>query len=145
MTDPELELTHRQEFAASHRLHDPALGDEENRRLYGPCNNPWGHGHNYEVEVCVRGVVPASGMILNLNDLARIMREEIIDRVDHKHLDHDVPFLEGRITTAENLAIAFWDRLQPRLEEYRGCRLHRIRVCESRNSYVDYLGPSRTA
>ena len=143
MNDPELELTHRQEFAAAHRLHDPTLSDEENRRLYGPCNNPRGHGHNYELEVCVRGVVPRSGMIVNLTTLARLMREEIIDQVDHRHLDHDVPFLEGRITTAENLAIAFWDRLQPRLEEYPGCRLHRIRVYENRNSFVDHHGPNR--
>lgn len=143
MSDHELELTHRQEFAASHRLHDPFLSAEENQRLYGPCNNLRGHGHNYEFEVCVRGIVPASGMIVNLNTLARLMREEITDHVDHKHLDHDVHFLRGRITTAENLAIVFWDRLQHRLEEYQGCRLHRIRIYESRNSFVDYRGPNR--
>jgi 6-pyruvoyltetrahydropterin/6-carboxytetrahydropterin synthase len=143
MSDPQLELTHRQEFAAAHRLHDPALSDEENRELYGPCNNPRGHGHNYEYEVCVRGPVSRSGMILNLDDLARLMREEVTDRVDHRHLDHDVPFLEGRITTAETLAVAFWNQLQPRIEEYSGCRLHRIRIYESRNSFVDYQGPSR--
>ncbi|MCB9914715.1 MAG: 6-carboxytetrahydropterin synthase [Planctomycetes bacterium] len=141
MPAPCLELTHRQEFSAAHRLHDPALSDEENRRLYGPCNNPRGHGHNYEYEVTVRGPVPRSGMILDLNVLTVIMREEIFAHVDHKHLDHDVPFLQGRISTAENLCIAFWERLAPRLAGYDGCALHRIRVYETRGSFVDYYGP----
>lgn len=141
MNRPELVLTHRQGFAAAHRLHDPELSEEQNRRLYGPCNNPHGHGHNYEYEVSVRGVVPRSGMIIDLNVLERLMREEIWHQVDHKHLNHDVPFLQGVITTAENLAIHFWNRLQPTIEEYDGCHLHRIRVYESSSSFVDYLGP----
>jgi 6-pyruvoyltetrahydropterin/6-carboxytetrahydropterin synthase len=142
MPAPQLELTHRQEFSASHRLHDPRLSDEENRALYGPCNNLHGHGHNYEYEVTVKGPVPASGMILDLNVLMVIMREEIFERVDHRHLNHDVPFLEGVITTAENIAIAFWEQLAPRLAQHEGFRLHRVRVSESHGSYVDYYGPN---
>lgn len=141
MSGPELELIHRQEFAASHRLHDPSLSDQENRALYGPCNNPNGHGHNYQFEVAVRGQVPRSGMIIDLNVLSRIMREEIHAHCDHKHLNLDVPWLEGEITTAENLAIAFWKRLQPALRSYPDCRLHRIRVYESLDSFVNYYGP----
>lgn len=141
MSRPHLELTHRQEFSAAHRLHDPALSDDENKALYGPCNNPRGHGHNYEYEVTVRGPIPRSGMILDLNVLTVIMREEIFEHVDHKHLDHDVAFMEGRISTAENLCVAFWERLQPRIEEHPGCALHRIRVYETRDAFVDYYGP----
>jgi 6-pyruvoyltetrahydropterin/6-carboxytetrahydropterin synthase len=141
MSSPELELTHRQEFSAAHRLHDPTLGDEENAQLYGPCNNPNGHGHTYVYEVTVRGQVPPSGMIIDLNVLRAIMREEIFDQVDHKHLDLDVPFMEGRISTAENLAIAFWECLAPRINDHPGCRLHRLRVHEGPDSHVDYFGP----
>jgi 6-pyruvoyltetrahydropterin/6-carboxytetrahydropterin synthase len=141
MSHPELELTHRQEFSAAHRLHDPALSDRENAALYGPCNNPNGHGHTYAYEVTVRGSVQASGMILDLNVLRGIMHEEIFAHVDHRHLDLDLPFLEGRISTAENLAVAFWERLAPRLADFPGCRLHRLRVHEGPDSWVDYHGP----
>lgn len=142
MTGPELELTHRQEFSAAHRLHDPALSDAENAALYGPCNNPNGHGHTYVYEVTVKGPVPPSGMIIDLNVLRALMHEEIFTQVDHKHLDLDVPFLEGRISTAENLAVAFWERLGPRLADHPGCRLHRLRVYEGPDSFVDYFGPA---
>ncbi|HIG11555.1 MAG: 6-carboxytetrahydropterin synthase [bacterium] len=141
MPAPQLDITHRLEFSAAHRLHDPALGDEANRQLYGPCNNPNGHGHNYEVEVTVRGEVPPSGMIVDLNVLALIMDEEIFAQVDHKHLNCDVPFLEGLVTTAENLCVAFWQRVQPRILALGGCRLLRVRVYECKNSYADYHGP----
>ena len=143
MSDPYVEITRREEFSASHRLHNPELGDDENRRLYGICNNPNGHGHNYAVEVTVRGPVPAgTGMVFDLNRLMGIVREELIEPVDHKHLNFDVPFLAGVIPTAENVAVAFWARLAPRLGGFEGCRLHRVRIFESRNNFVDYLGPT---
>jgi len=144
MPRPTVELTRREEFSASHRLHNPALSDEENRSLYGICNNPNGHGHNYELEVTVTGGIPArTGMVMNLTDLMRILRERVLPRVDHKHLNIDVPFLEGIIPTAENLVVALWDQIEPELEHFEGCRLHRIRLYESRNSFVDYRGPAR--
>lgn len=138
---PQVEITRREEFSAAHRLHDPALSEEENRRLYGICNNPNGHGHNYALEVTVRGPVPRSGMVMDLNRLMALLREEVIAEVDHKHLNFDVPFLAGVIPTAENVAVALWDRIAPRIEEFEGCRLHRIRLYESRDNFVDYLGP----
>jgi 6-pyruvoyltetrahydropterin/6-carboxytetrahydropterin synthase len=137
-----VEITRREEFSASHRLHNPALSAEENRRLYGICNNPNGHGHNYEIEVTVRGEVPGrTGMVMNLTDLARILRERVLPRVDHKHLNLDVPFLAEVNPTAENVAVALWHQIEPELRSFEGCRLHRIRLFESRNSYVDYRGP----
>ena len=137
-----VEITRREEFSASHRLHNPALSAEENRRLYGICNNPNGHGHNYELEVTVRGEVPArTGMVMNLTDLMGILRERVLPRVDHKHLNLDVPFLAEVNPTAENVAIALWHQIEPEVRPYEGCRLHRIRLFESRSSYVDFLGP----
>lgn len=142
MSEPTVEITHVQEFSASHRLHNPALSDEENRELYGICNNPNGHGHNYVVEVSVRGPVPdGTGMVMDLNRLSRLIVQRLIEPVEHKHLNFDVAFLEGVIPTAENVAVAFWEQLEPELAGYRGVRLSRVRLRESRMNYVDYHGP----
>jgi 6-pyruvoyltetrahydropterin/6-carboxytetrahydropterin synthase len=136
-----LEITRREEFSAAHRLHNPALSLAENQNLYGICNNPNGHGHNYAVEVTVRGPVPeGTGMVMDLNRLMLILREELVDVVDHKHLNLDVPFLSGIIPTAENVAVAFWKQIEPRISAFEGSRLHRIRLYESRSNFVDYLG-----
>ena len=137
-----VEITRREEFSASHRLHDPSLSDEENRRLYGICNNPRGHGHNFELEVTVRGEVAETGMVMNLMDLMRILQEDMLPQVDHKHLNHDVPFLEGVIPTAENIAIALWGLIEPRIQTFEGCRLHKIKLWESRSNSVEYRGPT---
>jgi len=143
MTKHIVEITRREEFSASHRLHNPSLSDEENERLYGICNNLHGHGHNFELEVTVRGEVsPETGMVMNLTDLMRILGEQILPRVDHKHLNHDVPFLEGVIPTAENISIALWELIEPRIQTFEGCRLHKIKLWESRSNSVEYRGPT---
>lgn len=142
MDEPIVEITHVAEFSASHRLHNPTLSDAENRELYGICNSPNGHGHNYVVEVSVRGPVPdGTGMVMDLNRLSRLIDQRLIQPVEHLHLNFDVPFLEGVIPTAENVAVAFWRELEPSLALFRGARLSRIRVRESRKNYVDYHGP----
>jgi 6-pyruvoyltetrahydropterin/6-carboxytetrahydropterin synthase len=140
---PLVEITHCQEFSASHRLHSPKLSDEENRRIFGMCNNPHGHGHNYVVEVTLRGTpAPETGMLMDLNVLSSLVHERIFALVDHRHLNHDVSFLRGIVTTAENLAIAFWGQLEPSLQDIPGCTLHRIRVRESRHNSAEYRGPN---
>ena len=129
----------RARFCASHRLHNPELSPEENRTLFGPCNNPHGHGHNYDLEVIVRGAAaPESGMVMNLRDLKELIDRRIVTVADHKSLDHDVAFMKGRISTTENLAIAIWEDLEPLLP--KGA-LHKIRVRESENNAVEYTGP----
>lgn len=139
-----VEITRRVEFSAAHRLHNPELGAEENRELYGICNNPNGHGHNYELEVTVVGPVPkATGMVMDLNRLSMLLQAELLGAIDHKHLNHDVPFLQGVIPTAENIAIGIWGRIAPKIEDFRGCRLHRIKLYESRSNFVVYRGPGR--
>lgn len=136
---PVVEITHTEEFSASHRLHNPSLSEAENQRLYGPCYNL--HGHNYELSVTVRGEIPPdTGMVMNLNDLTWILREKILPHVDHKDLNTDVSFLQGVIPTAENVAVCFWNQLEPEIERFEGCRLHKIRLSESRNNYVEYRG-----
>ncbi|MCP5022892.1 MAG: 6-carboxytetrahydropterin synthase [bacterium] len=139
MNAPLVQITHCQEFAAAHRLHSPKLSGSENAALYGPCNNL--HGHNYRFEVTVEGPVdPATGMVMNLNDLAEVMRTAVWQKVDHKNLCQDVPFLNGVITTAENLAIAFWNQISAHQARLDGAKLHRIRVVESPDNFVDYFG-----
>ena len=134
-----VQITHRFEFSAAHRLECAELDEEQNLRLYGPCYTD--HGHNYEVEVTVVGEVDAqTGMVMNLADLAEIVRRRLFEPVDHKHLNRDVPFLEGIVPTAENVAVAFWNEVEPEIRPIEGCRLHRIRIYESRANFVDYLG-----
>ena len=138
-----LAATRKSVTIASHRLNNPALSPAENRGLYGICNNENGHGHNYEVEVTVHGPVSTqTGMVMNLSDLMGLLRERILPQVDHKHLNLDVPFLKGIIPTAENVAIALWHQIEPEVRPFEGCRLHRIRLFESRNSFVDFQGPA---
>ena len=110
-------ITRKLEFCASHRLFNPEYSDEKNAEVFGLCNNPNGHGHNYVMEVTVRGEVhPETGMVLDLKALKKLVNEEIILKVDHKNLNVDVPFLKDVIPTAENLAIHFWEVLESKLE-----------------------------
>lgn len=141
MSRPTVQITRCEEFSASHRLHNPDLSDEVNRELYGLCNNPNGHGHNYELEVTVEGEVPEdTGMVMNLVDLMGILQEKILPVVDHRHLNLDVAWFEGIIPTAENIAVVLWDRIETELEAFPGCRLFKIRLSESRSNIVEYYG-----
>ncbi len=125
-------------FSAAHRLTNPALTEAENWATFGHCNNPKGHGHNYTLEVSVRGAVdPETGFVIDLAQLKRIMNERIVDRVDHKHLNEDVDFLRGVNPTAENLAVVFWRELAPWIP---AGVLHCVRVYESDQNYADYFG-----
>ena len=134
-------ITRKLEFCASHRLFNPEYSDEKNARVFGLCNNPNGHGHNYVMEVTVRGEVhPETGMVLDLKALKKLVNEEIILKVDHKNLNVDVPFLNDVIPTAENLAIRFWETLEDKLE---GGELYEIKLYESERNFVIYRGNSR--
>ncbi len=139
MNAPIVEISHREDFSAAHKLSSEALSPEENRSIFGPCFNL--HGHNYGFEATVRGPLDErTGMVMNLTDLMRIMREEVWDHVDHKHLNEDVPFPEGIIPTAENLAIAFWGRLQACAKELSPSVLVRVRTIESSSNSASYEG-----
>ena len=131
-------VTRRMTFSAGHRLHNDALSAEENRRIFGKCNNPNGHGHNFVVEVTVAGDIdPATGMVYNLRDLKKIMSEVIEDGLDHKNLNLDVPAFKGVIATAENIAAVLWGQLAERLP--KGA-LHEVKLVETENNSVSYRG-----
>ena len=105
-------LTRRVEFSASHYYHNPEFSAEENRRIFGKCNNPHGHGHNYILEVTVKGEIDSrSGFVIDLKQLKEIMNREVVDALDHRHLNKEVPEFARQIPTSENIAIAIWKRL----------------------------------
>jgi 6-pyruvoyltetrahydropterin/6-carboxytetrahydropterin synthase len=138
-----VQITRRVEFAAAHRLENPRLSDRANARLYGPCAHKSGHGHNYVLEVTLRGEIdPATGMLFDLKKLKAVVEREVVRKCDHRNLNVDPDFLRGVIPTAENVAVACWNVLDRRLP--RGL-LHRVRLFESPRNFVDYLGPSTRA
>jgi len=131
-------LTRRASFSASHRLWSEQLTDAENYAIYEKCANPNGHGHNYMLEVTLRGTPdPQTGMVLNLTQLKDAMHEQVVDWVDHKHLNYDVPWLEGSIPTTEVLVVKFWDRLAEMLP--RGL-LYEVKLYETENNIASYRG-----
>lgn len=128
-------LTRKIEFSAAHLYHNPALSAEENRRVFGKCNNPHGHGHNYTLEVTIAGEPdPITGMVLDLKDLKDILESEIMQRMDHRFLNHEVAELEGQIPTCENVARVIWNLLEAKIPKGR---LHRVRLYESADLFAD--------
>jgi 6-pyruvoyltetrahydropterin/6-carboxytetrahydropterin synthase len=134
---PGLLVTRRVTFASAHVLRRGEWDDERNEAVFGPCVRE--HGHNYVLEVSVSGEPdPETGMVLNLRDLDRFVREAVVDQVDHRHLNRDVPFLRGVVPTAENVALAFWARLEDHLRDSgSGACLRRLRLVESENNAVE--------
>jgi 6-pyruvoyltetrahydropterin/6-carboxytetrahydropterin synthase len=133
-----LYITRKEHFSASHRLFNPKWSEEKNASVFGKCNNLHGHGHNYEIEVTVAGAPPVeTGMVMDLKKLADLIRDEIIEKVDHKHLNLDVEFFKDIIPTAENMAVVFWKILKPKITDGK---LHSIKVYESDDNFVEYRG-----
>jgi len=131
-------VTRRMEFSASHFYHNLNLTPEENRRIFGKCNNPLGHGHNYTLEVTVSGSInPTTGMVLDLKELKALLEREVLQLMDHKLLNKEVPAFADKIPTTENIAVEIWRLLEPKLTF---CKLHRIRLYETSDLFVDYFG-----
>ncbi len=129
----------RKHFNAAHRLHNPNYSPEKNLEIFGLCNSKNGHGHNYILEVYIKGEVePETGFVMNLVELKSIVEKEIILECDHKHLNHDVEWLKDINPTAENLAVAFWERLVNQF--HKEVKLHKIRLYETENNIVEYKG-----
>jgi 6-pyruvoyltetrahydropterin/6-carboxytetrahydropterin synthase len=139
MQPGEVEITRQVEFSASHRLYNPEFADEKNWEVYGICNNPHGHGHNYVLDVTLSGRVdPRTGMIIDLKQVKDILDVVLIRRVDHKNLNLDVPFLGGIVPTVEMLVLKFWEELEGK---FPGCRLAELTLYESRTNFARYRGP----
>jgi 6-pyruvoyltetrahydropterin/6-carboxytetrahydropterin synthase len=133
-------LTRRYRFSASHRLHNDALSAEENAWVYGKCNNPYGHGHNYALEVTVAGSIDAgTGMVYDLAALDRAVEQEVLERFDHTNLNLDVENFRSRVPTTENLCIEIFDLLRPTLNG-GSARLKRVRLEETSSNSFEYEG-----
>ena len=131
-------LTRRCEFSASHYYHNPQWSDEQNRHAFGKCANLNGHGHNYTLEVTVKGDIdPVTGFVVDLKELKDILNREVVDAMDHRHLNKEVPEFASKIPTTENIAIAIWHRLA---ENLRVAKLHRVRLYEMPDLFVDFYG-----
>lgn len=125
-------------FNAAHRLHNPELSGDWNRETYGKCNNPRWHGHNYELEVSVIGEPDeTTGYVMDLGQLRQIVESTIVEPCDHRNLNEEVPFLEGIIPTTENLVVAFWQQLEPKI---RGGRLYSVKLYETPRNFAEYRG-----
>jgi len=133
-------LTRKAEFSASHVCADPSRNDAENRALYGAASNSNGHGHNYVVEVTVEGEAdPTTGMVFDLRELKQVINEEVVDPMDHRFLNREVPPFDRVVPTTENIAIEIWRRLQRRIDR-NGVTLRNVRLYETGDLYVDYGG-----
>ena len=130
-------LTRRYGFSASHRLHNDQLSNEENQSLYGKCNNPYGHGHNYALEVTVSGSIdPHTGMVCDLGELDTVVEREVLARFDHENLNL-VPEFAGHIPSSENLAAKIFELLRA---SFHAARLEKVRVEETAQNFFEYVG-----
>jgi 6-pyruvoyltetrahydropterin/6-carboxytetrahydropterin synthase len=137
---PVVRATRRVHFCAAHRLHRDEWSEERNREVFGDCTNPNWHGHNYVLDVTVEGAVNSqTGFVMDLKELKAAMNAQVVDEVDHRNLNLEVPWLEGVMPSTENFAIAIWDRMAPALPD--GVRLHRVFLRETVNNAVEYMGP----
>lgn len=135
---PHVTVTRRVRFNAAHRVHNPELSDAENRRIYGKCNNPNWHGHNYTLEVSVHGPIdPTTGYVVDLGVVRDIVEREVIEKTDHRNMNIDVEYMAGINPTSENIIVAMWKLIEPALLP---ARLQRLRLWETENNYVDYAG-----
>jgi 6-pyruvoyltetrahydropterin/6-carboxytetrahydropterin synthase len=134
---PMIRLSQKFEFAASHRLHNPDLSDEENRRRFGKCNNPHGHGHNYELQVTLSGQVDENGLLIDVPQFERIVHETVIEPFDHKNLNLEVPQFRELIPSVENIAMVIHRLLEPKLRSPR-TRLAAVTVWETPKTWCEY-------
>ena len=158
---PIVYLTRRETFSACHRLHSKHLSDAQNKLIFDKCNNPNGHGHNYIVEVTVKGSIdPLTGMVINITDLKKIMREAIMEQLDHKNIDLDVPYFSGcshdgaqsnqtlksdesggQVSTVENIAVYVWKNIYHLLDKSKfTAELHEVKIWETEKNITVYRG-----
>jgi 6-pyruvoyltetrahydropterin/6-carboxytetrahydropterin synthase len=133
-------LTRRERFSAAHRLNQPGLSDSENIALYGQCANPNWHGHNYVLWVTVKGEIDRkSGYVTDLKQISTVIREKVVDRLDHKNMNLEVEFMKNIIASTENLAVAIWNELEEEIGKL-GVELHCVKLEETENNSVEYYG-----
>lgn len=133
-------ITRRERFCAAHKLYREDWPQEKNQAVFGNCSNPNWHGHNYELFVTVKGEVnPETGFLIDLKEMKRIILEYVVDKVDHKNINLDVDFMQGKRASTEIIAIAIFEQLKPHFEK-EGVALHSVKLYETENNFVEYFG-----
>jgi 6-pyruvoyltetrahydropterin/6-carboxytetrahydropterin synthase len=133
-------ITRRERFNAAHKLFKAEWSDEKNLEIFGKCSNPNWHGHNYELYVTVKGSInPETGFVVDLKFLSKLIKERVIDKLDHANINLDVDFMKGRMASTEVLALAIWEQLEAPIRE-EGCLLHCVKLYETENNFVEYFG-----
>ncbi len=133
-------ITRRERFNAAHRLYRPDWDDDKNLEVFGKCSNPNWHGHNYILWVTVKGKMnDETGYLIDLKQLSNLIREKVIEKLDHKNINLEVDFMNQRIASTENIAIAIWEQLEQGIKML-GCELHCVKLMETENNYVEYFG-----
>ena len=135
-------VSRKEHFNAAHKLYNPSWSKQKNHEVFGPCANENWHGHNYDLIVTVGGMPdPDTGFVIDLKKLSDLIRQEVIEKVDHKNLNLDVDFMSGKMASTENLAIELWNILMPKISSIcRYGKLHSIRLFETPRNYVEYFG-----
>lgn len=133
-------ITRKENFSAAHKLSRPDWSDDENSKVFGKCANPNWHGHNYNLEVTVKGEVnPQTGFVANLSEIGKVLKSRVIDKVDHKNLNMDVDFMQNKLPSTEVLAIEIWKQIEKEINAL-GCTLHCVKIQETEKNYVEYFG-----
>ena len=131
-------ITRKEHFNAAHRLYNPAWSDEENELFFGKCANKNYHGHNFDLFVTLKGYAhDDTGMVMDLKKLKKVIKEHVLDRLDHKNINEDVDFMKGKIASIENIVTGIWDILAPHIEDGN---LHCVKLVETDRNYVEYFG-----
>ncbi len=139
MSDRILYITRKEHFNAAHKLYNPDWTREKNDEVFGKCANDNWHGHNFDLYVTIKGVPnPETGFVMDLKKLGAIIKTTVVDVIDHRNINMDVPFMKDKLASIENLAIGIWDQIEPHLD--RGVQLHRVKLWETRNNYVEFFG-----
>lgn len=132
-------LTRLEHFNAAHKLFNPNWSKEKNEEVFGICANENWHGHNFELFVTIKGAVnPDTGFLFDVKKLSKLMKEHVVDKLDHKNLNMDVDFMRGKMCSTENLAVEIWKQLSPHLPQ--GVQLHCVKLYETPRIYVEYFG-----
>jgi 6-pyruvoyltetrahydropterin/6-carboxytetrahydropterin synthase len=133
-------ITRRERFSAAHRLFRTDFSDEQNLNAFGKCSNPNWHGHNYTLYVTAKGILnQETGFVINLKDLSQLIESQIIEKLDHRNINLEVDFMQGKLASTENIAIGIWEELEAKVSLLGGT-LHCVKVCETENNFVEYFG-----
>lgn len=133
-------ITRKERFNAAHKLYKPEWSEEKNKEVFGKCSNPNWHGHNYELFITVKGMPnPETGFVIDLKVLSQIVKEKVIDPLDHKNSNLDVKFMQGIMASTEMLAVQIWNQLYDAINS-QGAMLHAVKLYETENNFVEYFG-----